>query len=226
MNPLIDVPRNHYHRVSKSSESVDGLPIFLGTSPLLPSSQSTPWPLSLPRSIRPSSPDNIYLPVPGMSHTSGTASSVSSGGRRSSDDLMYQHEPEDGPLFRATLAEYEKKTGSLKHHIKRVLKTATASHDVLMECHETDNEFLLALKAAAVAHPQAFQSILDSYLEDASKKISTFRESLANQMSVLLIEPLRKLYENDIKVAESKKKEFEEESRDYYQFLSKYLSLK
>src|ERR1044072_7648642 len=98
MNP-IDVPRNHYHRTSRSSESVDGVISFSGTSSLL-SSQSTPWSFSLPRSIRPSSPDNIYLPVPGMSsHTSGTASSVSSGGRRSSDDLLYQHEPEDGPLF-------------------------------------------------------------------------------------------------------------------------------
>ncbi|CAG8719770.1 1303_t:CDS:2, partial [Funneliformis mosseae] len=221
------IPRNHYHRASRSSGSIDGVTFFPVASSLSPSSQNnTLWSLSLPRSIRPSSPDNVFLPVPGMSsHTSGTASSVSSGGRRSSDDLMFQHEPDDGPLFRATLTAFEKKTGSLKHHIKRILKTSTACHDVLMECHETEEEFLSTLKAASSAHPQAFQPILDSYLEDASKKIATFRESLANQMSVLLIEPLRKLYENDIKVAESKKKDFEEESRDYYQFLSKYLSL-
>src|SRR5437764_14643000 len=127
MNSFIDIPRSHYHRASKSSESVDGIPFFSGTSSLLQSSQSTPWFLGLPRSIRPSSPENMHLPahlpVPGMSSfTSGTASSVSSGGRRSSDDLMFQHEPEDGPLFRATLTAYERKTGSLKHHIKRVLK--------------------------------------------------------------------------------------------------------
>jgi Arf-GAP/SH3 domain/ANK repeat/PH domain-containing protein len=187
----------------------------------LPSSQSTPWSF---RSVRPSSPDNVYLPVP--SYTPGAAPSVSSGGRRSSDDLMYQHEPEDGPLFRATLTAYEKKTGSLKHHIKRILKTATASHDMLLECHKTEEVFLSAIKAAAVAHPQAFQPVLDSYLEEASKMIATSKINLATQMSGLLIEPLRKLYENDIKVADSKKKDFEEESRDYYQFLSKYLSLK
>ncbi|CAI2171027.1 3349_t:CDS:2 [Funneliformis geosporum] len=224
---VADTPRNHYHRASRSSGSVDGVTFFPIASSLLPPSQNnTLWSLGLPRSIRPSSPDNVYLPVPGLSsHTSGTASSVSSGGRRSSDDLMFQHEPEDGPLFRATLTSFEKKTGSLKHHIKRILKTATASHDVLMECHETEEEFLSTIKAASVAHPQAFQPILDNYFEDASKKVAAFRESLANQMSVLLIEPLRKLYENDIKVAESKKKDFEEESRDYYQFLSKYLSL-
>lgn len=190
----------------------------------MPSSQSTPWSF---RSVRPSSPDNVYLPVPGMSsYTSGTASSVSSGGRRSSDDLMYQHEPEDGPLFRATLTAYEKKTGSLKHHIKRVLKAASGAQEMLLECLKTEEIFLSTFKAAAAAHPQAFQPVLDSYLEEASKKIATSKLNLANQMSVLLIEPLRKLYENDIKVADSKKKEFEDESRDYYQFLSKYLSLK
>ncbi|CAG8653164.1 11959_t:CDS:2, partial [Acaulospora morrowiae] len=219
--------RNHYHRASKSFESIDGISYLMssgtGTSSTLPSSTSTPWSPSLPRSIRPSSPENVYLPVPGIS--SG-ASSASSGGRRSSDDVMFQHEPEDGPLFRATLSSYEKKTGSLKQSIKRVLKAATAYHDTIMDNNEADDEFICALRAAAQIHPQAFQPILDSYLEEVSKKITGFRESFANQMSNLLIEPLRKMYENDIKVAESKKKDFEEESRDYYQFLSKYLSLK
>ncbi|CAG8528366.1 5193_t:CDS:2 [Acaulospora colombiana] len=216
--------RSHYYRTSKSSESLDGTPFcMVSGTPLLPSSTSTPWSLNLPRSVRPSSPENVYLPVPGVS--SGT-SSISSGGRRSSDDVMFQHEPEDGPLFRATLSSYEKKTGSLKHHIKRVLKAATTYHDTVMDNNEADDELIGALRRAAVAHPQAFQPILDGYLEEAYKKIGTYRESFANQMSNLLIEPLRKMYENDIKVAESKKKEFEEESRDYYQFLSKYLSLK
>ncbi|CAB5137606.1 unnamed protein product [Rhizophagus irregularis] len=182
------------------------------------------WVADIPRMLNHrASKSSESVDVPGMSsYTSGTASSVSSGGRRSSDDLMYQHEPEDGPLFRATLTAYEKKTGSLKHHIKRVLKAASGSQEMLLECHKTEDIFLSTLKAAAAAHPQAFQPVLDSYLEEASKKIATSKLNLANQMSVLLIEPLRKLYENDIKVADSKKKEFEDESRDYYQFLSKF----
>ncbi|RIB12559.1 hypothetical protein C2G38_2200324 [Gigaspora rosea] len=224
---VADSPRGFHHRVSKSTGSIDGMSFLTGTSSLLPSSTSTPWSLNLPRSIRPSSPETVYLPVPGMSsHTSGTASSISSGGRRSSDDLMFQHEPEDGPLFRATLSSYEKKTGSLRQYIKRILKAASAAHEVMLDSNDADEELMVALRAAAAAHPQAFQPVLDSYLEDAAKKIAAFRESLANQMSILLIEPLRKMYENDIKIADSKKKEFEDESRDYYQFLSKYLSMK
>ncbi|CAG8734416.1 7352_t:CDS:2, partial [Racocetra persica] len=222
---VADSTRGYYHRASKSTGSLDGTSFLTGTSSLLQSSTSAPW--SLPRSVRPSSPDTVYLPVPGMSsHTSGTASSISSGGRRSSDDLMFQHEPEDGPLFRATLSSYEKKTGSLRQYIKRILKAASASHEVMLDSNEADDELMVALRAAATAHPQAFQPVLDSYLEDAAKKIAHLRENLANQMSILLIEPLRKMYENDIKVADSKKKEFEDESRDYYQFLSKYLSMK
>ncbi|CAG8706765.1 11747_t:CDS:2, partial [Dentiscutata heterogama] len=224
---VADSPRSYHHRASKSTGSLDGMSFLTGTSSLLPSSTSTPWSLNLPRSVRPSSPDTVYLPVPGVSsHTSGTASSISSGGRRSSDDLMFQHEPEDGPLFRATLSSYEKKTGSLRQYIKRILKAASAAHEAMLDSNDADEELMAALRAAATAHPQAFQPVLDSYLEDAAKKIATFRESLANQMSILLIEPLRKMYENDIKVADSKKKEFEDESRDYYQFLSKYLSMK
>ncbi|CAJ0886275.1 14520_t:CDS:2 [Entrophospora sp. SA101] len=160
----------------------------------------------------------------------GKSPSITSGGagscRQSSEDLTYECEPEDGPLFRATLTAFEKKTVSLKHHIKRILKAAIASHEVLIGSQGADQELLDALRDAAVSHPQAFQPVLDSFLEEAYKKISLYRENVANQMTMLLIEPLRKLYENDIKVADSKKKDFEEESRDYYQFLSKYLSIK
>ncbi|CAG8725977.1 18864_t:CDS:2, partial [Racocetra fulgida] len=223
-NWMWSAPHN-MDEVHRGTGSLDGTSFLTGTSSLLQSSTSAPW--SLPRSVRPSSPDTVYLPVPGMSsHTSGTASSISSGGRRSSDDLMFQHEPEDGPLFRATLSSYEKKTGSLRQYIKRILKAASTSHEVMLDSNEADEELMVALRAAATAHPQAFQPVLDSYLEDAAKKIANLRENLANQMSILLIEPLRKMYENDIKVADSKKKEFEDESRDYYQFLSKYLSMK
>ncbi|CAG8499105.1 13175_t:CDS:2 [Ambispora leptoticha] len=182
---------------------------------------------SSPVQFLPSSSSDPNLPPPtiNISAASSSISSVGVGGRRMSDDSN-QHEPEDGPLFRATLSEYEKKTGSLKHHVKRVLKTAAGSHEAILYSHKADEDFLNALRAAAVAHPQAFQPLLDNYFEEASKKISTFKENMAHQMQSLLLEPVRRLYENDVKVADTKKKEFEEESRDYYQFLSKYLSLK
>jgi Arf-GAP/SH3 domain/ANK repeat/PH domain-containing protein len=43
------------------------------------------------------------------------------------------------------------------------------------------------------------------------------------QLQKLVIEPLIKLYHNDIKQAEAKKKEWDEESRDYYAYVSRYL---
>lgn len=77
----------------------------------------------------------------------------------------------------------------------------------------------------------AAEPLLASYLgkngaDGAFKQTQLMRDSLLNQMQALLIEPLCKLYENDIKAAESKKKQFEEESKDYYGFLSKYLAQK
>ncbi|CAG8477971.1 8965_t:CDS:2 [Ambispora gerdemannii] len=218
--------RFSHHRHSKSLSSIDGSTANFQHHDLNPQQQQASPSSPFSKSLRPSSPDQPP-PTINVSYTTSTAPSMSSGGggRRMSDDA-HQHEPEDGPLFRATLSAYEKKTGSLRHHVKRVLKTAAGSHEAILDSLKADEDFLDALRTASAAHPQAFQQLLDNYFEEASKKISIFKENMAHQMQSLLLEPIRKLYENDIKVAETKKKEFEEESRDYYQFLSKYLSLK
>jgi hypothetical protein len=53
-----------------------------------------------------------------------------------------------------------------------------------------------------------------------------FRENYHHQIQTLLLEPLKKLYENDVKMADAKKRDFDQESDDYYSFLPKYLSQK
>ncbi|KAG9304459.1 hypothetical protein G9A89_020023 [Geosiphon pyriformis] len=223
-----NINRFSNHRHSRSASSVDGFTSFITLHSAFSSPQSAFSSPSIPKNLRPSSPDPNFPPLTlNASYANSTTSSLASnGGRRLSDDSTYQHEPEDGPLFRATLSFYEKKTGPLKHHIKRVLKTASAAHAAMMDSIEADEDFLNSLREAAAVHPQAFLPVLENYLEEAAKKIGSLKENMANQMQALLLEPLRKLYENDIKVADTKRKEFEDESRDYYQFLSKYLSLK
>ncbi|CAO3614031.1 unnamed protein product [Cunninghamella echinulata] len=44
-------------------------------------------------------------------------------------------------------------------------------------------------------------------------------------MQLLLVDPLSKLYELDLKVADTKRRQFEEESKEYYAFLTKYMGI-
>lgn len=128
---------------------------------------------------------------------------------------------EDGPLFRATISHLESKTSTLKGTVKRILKAAIASLEAQRASLEADEVFVKVLRETP-----ALESLANTYLTHASPFIHTQRNSLLNSMQALLIDPLKRLYEFDIKAAETKRRQFEEESKEYYTHLSKYLSLK
>lgn len=130
---------------------------------------------------------------------------------------------EDGPLFRATMKALEQKTGNMRAKIKKVLKKAEAAHQAQAACNEAVEAFLSALGDASTSNANAIQPALDHYFEKISRQILNYERLNALQLQKLVIEPLLKLYTNDIKQAEAKKKEFEEESRDYYAYVGRYL---
>ncbi|KAL4880007.1 hypothetical protein BJY04DRAFT_83722 [Aspergillus karnatakaensis] len=130
---------------------------------------------------------------------------------------------EDGPLFRATMKALEQKTGNMRAKIKKVLKKAEAAYQAQAVCNEAVEAFLVALNDASTANSNAIQPALDHYFEKISRQILNYERLNALQLQRLVIEPLLKLYTNDIKQAEAKKKEFEEESRDYYAYVGRYL---
>lgn len=130
---------------------------------------------------------------------------------------------EDGPLFRATMKALEQKTGNMRAKIKKVLKKAEAAHQAQSACNEAVEAFLYALGDASTSNANAIQPALDHYFEKISRQILNYERLNALQLQKLVIEPLLKLYTNDIKQAEAKKKEFEEESRDYYAYVGRYL---
>ncbi|KAG2227924.1 hypothetical protein INT45_011947, partial [Circinella minor] len=129
-----------------------------------------------------------------------------------------EHDWEDGPAFRATISQLEAKTSSLKQSVKRILKTATACLQANQALLRADEEFMNVLHETTCTKP-LFTHYLDSTLNDMTSE----RERLQYSMQTLLIDPLQKLYECDIKKAEHKKRQFEEESKKYYASLSKYL---
>ncbi|KAJ2962190.1 hypothetical protein NQZ79_g2680 [Umbelopsis isabellina] len=128
---------------------------------------------------------------------------------------------EDGPLFRATIKQLEGKTAALKSTVKRILKASIASMEAQRASLEADEAFLKALRDTP-----ALDSLANSYLDSVSPYIQSQRCHLQNSMQALLIDPLRKIYETDVKAAETKRRQFDEESKDYYAHLAKYLSLK
>ncbi|KAL4737088.1 hypothetical protein BDV11DRAFT_161497 [Aspergillus similis] len=130
---------------------------------------------------------------------------------------------EDGPLFRATMKALEQKTGNMRAKIKKVLKKAEAAHQAQTACNDAVEAFLSALGDASTSNANAIQPALDHYFEKISRQILNYERLNALQLQKLVIEPLLKLYTNDIKQAEAKKKEFEEESRDYYAYVGRYL---
>lgn len=126
---------------------------------------------------------------------------------------------DDGPVFRATLMHLEKRVHSFRQDIKKILKLGQEAIDSRKETNRHDK----ALMEALMAFP-SIQSLSASYLKEAVSKINEAEDNILQQRLLLIFDPLRRLYDNNIKVAESKKKQFDQVSDEYYSYLSKYLS--
>ncbi len=130
---------------------------------------------------------------------------------------------EDGPLFRATMKSLEQKTGNMRTQMKKVLKKAEAAQQAQVECNQAMRGFLAALKEASGSNASAIKPALDHYFNQIAQQILQYETQNSAHLQKQIIEPLSKLYNLDIKQAEAKKKDFEDESRDYYAYLSRYL---
>ncbi|KIW62003.1 hypothetical protein PV05_02057 [Exophiala xenobiotica] len=130
---------------------------------------------------------------------------------------------EDGPVFRATMKSLELKTGSMRIQVKKVLKKAEAAQQAQVECNQAMAEFLRALQEASASNATAFKPALDHYFTNIAQRILKYEKENSSLLQKQIIDPISKLYNLDIKQAEAKKKDFEDESRDYYAYVSRYL---
>jgi Arf-GAP/SH3 domain/ANK repeat/PH domain-containing protein len=130
---------------------------------------------------------------------------------------------EDGPLFRATMKALEQKTGNMRQRMKKVLKKAEAAHLAQIECNDAISGFMDALREASSSNANAVQPALEHYFDKIAREILHYEKQNTVNLQRIIIDPLTKLYNLDIKQAESKKRDFEEESKDYYAYVSRYL---
>ena len=137
--------------------------------------------------------------------------------RRPGEDLSAV---EDGPLFRATMKALEQKTGNMRMRMKKVLRKAEAAQVAQVECNNAVTAFMEALRES---NADAVQPALEHYFEKIAKEILRYEQQNTIHLQKLIIDPVSRLYNIDIKQAESKKKDFEDESRDYYAYVSRYL---
>ncbi|QIX00045.1 hypothetical protein AMS68_005562 [Peltaster fructicola] len=130
---------------------------------------------------------------------------------------------EDGPLFRATMRSLEQKTGNMRLRMKKVLRTAEAAQAAQVNCNNAVKDFTEALREASTSNANAVQPALDHYFEKIAREILLYERQNTANLQRLIIDPVSKLYNNEIKQADFKKREFDEESKEYYAYTSKYL---
>ncbi|KAI5465941.1 hypothetical protein BGZ63DRAFT_400376 [Mariannaea sp. PMI_226] len=130
---------------------------------------------------------------------------------------------DDGPVFRATLKALEQKTGNLRTQMKKVLKRAEHAHSCQQEANDAFLAFIDSLRDASNTNANAVQPALEHYFDKISREILAYERQNTYNLQKIIIDPVTKLYQIDIKQAESKKRDFEEESKDYYAYVSRYL---
>ena len=130
---------------------------------------------------------------------------------------------EDGPLFRATMKALEQKTGSMRARMKKVLKKAEAAQLAQTQCNDAMKQFMEALREASISNANAIQPALEHYFEKIATQILLYESQNSANLQKLIIDPMSKLYHLDIKQAEAKKRDFDDESKEYYSYVSRYL---
>ena len=139
---------------------------------------------------------------------------------RPGEDLS---QTDDGPLFRATMKSLEQKTGNMRSRWKKVLKRAEAALEAQAQCNTAVADLMDALREASSSNANAVQPAIDHYFDKIAKEILTYERSNTANIQKLIIDPIYKLYNIDIKQAETKRKDFEEESKEYYSYVGRYL---
>lgn len=130
---------------------------------------------------------------------------------------------DDGPLFRATMRSLEQKTGNMRLRMKKVLRTAEAAESAQQACNQAVVDFTEALKEASSSNANAVRPALDHYFEKIAKEILQYERQNTINLQKLIIDPVSRLYNLEIKQADFKKREFDDESKEYYAYVGKYL---
>ncbi|KAG0331282.1 hypothetical protein BG004_001738 [Podila humilis] len=139
----------------------------------------------------------------------------------SSSSSAFPPDSEDGPVFRATVVECENHIRDMKAATKKIIKAAQTVLETRKSWVAAEEIFVRELETFKPAEP-----LLNNYMRPMIHSLAERSETLGQQMRNLLVEPLTRFYGNDLKAAETQRKSFDEESKEYYTFLSRYMAMK
>ena len=139
---------------------------------------------------------------------------------RPGDDMSVS---DDGPVFRATMKALEQKTGNMRMQMKRLIKKAEQVHAAQQEANDAFAGFMEALKDVSSTNANAVQPAIEHYFDKIAREILSYERQNTANLQKIVIDSVNKLYQIDIKQAEAKKRDFEEESKEFYAYVSRYL---
>ena len=163
-------------------------------------------------------PEDTASIEPSLSGT--TVARVDVSCQRPGDDVTAV---EDGPLFRATMKAMELKTGNMRARWKKVLKRAETAFEAQCARNDAISGLMEALREASLTNAHAVQPAMEHYFDKIARDMLSNDRKSSLHLQKMIIDPITKLYQLDIKQADAKKKDFEEESKEYYAFVSRYL---
>jgi Arf-GAP/SH3 domain/ANK repeat/PH domain-containing protein len=117
----------------------------------------------------------------------------------------------------------EQKTGNMRMQMKRLIKKAEYVHQAQQEANDAFRSFMEALKEVSATNANAVQPAIEHYFDKIAREILSYERQNTANLQKIIVDPLNKLYQIDIKQAEAKKRDFEEESKEFYAFVSRYL---
>lgn len=117
----------------------------------------------------------------------------------------------------------EQKTGNMRMQMKRLIKKAEYVHQAQQEANDAFRSFMEALKEVSATNANAVQPAIEHYFDKIAREILSYERQNTANLKNIVIDPVHKLYQIDIKQAEAKKRDFEEESKEFYAYVSRYL---
>ncbi|KAL2255714.1 hypothetical protein VTK26DRAFT_2828 [Humicola hyalothermophila] len=117
----------------------------------------------------------------------------------------------------------EQKTGNMRMQMKRLIKKAEHVYAAQQEANEAFAAFMDALKDVSATNANAVQPAIEHYFDKIAREILAYERQNTANLQKIVIDPVNKLYQMDIKQAEAKKRDFEEESKEFYAYVGRYL---
>ncbi|CBQ71174.1 conserved hypothetical protein [Sporisorium reilianum SRZ2] len=129
----------------------------------------------------------------------------------------------DSPIFRAAVANLERRTTSMKRASKAVLRAAQEARSRTLKLIEAEDAMEAAFEGLVGLAPETLGRLQDQFLRQARSRITQHRREQAAVIETQLERPLNHIVEL-CRVAQEGFKLFENESKTYYSQTQKWLA--